>query len=117
MASLIWIRRLGSALWLLTACSPAGGAGDENGVDTDTPAGAGSTGAGGTADTPAGGGSRPANDVSPSGMPGSGSIDEGGITPVGNVSTSKVPCDVAAIVADHCTTCHGATPAFNAPMS
>jgi hypothetical protein len=110
MASIIWIRRLSSALWLLTACNPAG-------VDTEAPAGSGMTGAGGMENTPAGNVNRPPGATDPSGVAGNGSVGEGGITPLGNVSTSKVPCDVAAIVADHCTTCHGVTPAFNAPMS
>lgn len=30
---------------------------------------------------------------------------------------SGVPCDVAAIVSEHCAECHGATPAYGAPMS
>jgi mono/diheme cytochrome c family protein len=33
------------------------------------------------------------------------------------IAAGDVPCDVAAIVAEHCATCHGATPKFNAPMS
>lgn len=113
MASLIWTRRLSSTLWLLTACNPAGGAGDEQGTDTDTPA-VGVPGAGGSADRPLGSVVPAANGATDGAT---GSNGEGGVMPVGGVSTSKVPCEVAAIVADHCTTCHGATPSFNAPMS
>ena len=116
MASLKWIRRLSSTFCLLTACSPAGDDGD-GGTATDVPAGVG-TGAGGRADMPPGGvGALPGAAASGAGGTGNDTIGEGGVTPVGNVTTPQVPCDVAAIVADHCTTCHGATPTFNAPMS
>jgi hypothetical protein len=32
-------------------------------------------------------------------------------------SQQGVPCEIAAIVSERCTTCHGATPQFNAPMA
>jgi hypothetical protein len=35
----------------------------------------------------------------------------------GGIARGDVPCDVAAILSEHCTTCHGSTPQFNAPMS
>jgi mono/diheme cytochrome c family protein len=31
-------------------------------------------------------------------------------------ATGDVPCDVAAIVSQHCASCHGATPSFGAPF-
>lgn len=33
------------------------------------------------------------------------------------LAAANVPCEVAAIVREHCATCHGEAPAFNAPMS
>ncbi len=35
----------------------------------------------------------------------------------GTVPSGDVPCDVAATLGAHCSTCHGATPQFGAPMS
>ncbi len=98
------------SIWLFMACSAPdkAGSGDR---DTDI--------------TPSGGAQSPGSPLAPSSTPGSGSavnnappINEGNPNP-GGVSTasSNVPCDVATIVSEHCTTCHGATPAFNAPMS
>ena len=127
MASLKWIRRLGSTAGLLVACSPAGGnPGDGGDGYTDAPTNGGVVqGAGGQNGVPISGGSglAPGNG-STSGAPTPGGSSEGSVTPVGNVDgvggvsgASKVPCDVATIVGEHCTTCHGATPAFNAPMS
>ena len=117
MASLKWVRRLGSSLWLFMACSPAGGSGNGNGEsdvsDIGAPPGSG-VALGGQGSAPVSGGVAPG--AANGGPPGSG-VNEGGVTPVGNVAGAKVPCDVAAIVGEHCTTCHGATPAFNAPMS
>lgn len=49
-----------------------------------------------------------------------------GLAPLGNESSGPtgltsgatgLPCEVATILEDHCSTCHGATPKFNAPMS
>lgn len=34
-----------------------------------------------------------------------------------NSSDSGLPCDIQAIIATNCATCHGATPTFGAPMS
>jgi hypothetical protein len=49
---------------------------------------------------------------------GSGVSGEGGPMPMfDGAASSNVPCDVAAIVGEHCITCHAETPKFNAPMS
>lgn len=50
----------------------------------------------------------------PSGQQGSA---QGGLGGSANAGGSLVPCEVASILEDHCSTCHGATPKFNAPMS
>lgn len=44
--------------------------------------------------------------------------NEGNVIPSGiSTAADNVPCDVATVISEHCTTCHGATPKFNAPMS
>jgi hypothetical protein len=105
------------SLWLLVAgglmaCSAAneGGGG---GTDTDVPAG-------GSSGTPV----NPGNPIVPgtqgtggNGSPVPGSNTEGNVIPGGISGGSNVPCDIAAIVSEHCTTCHAATPKFNAPMA
>ena len=98
----------------LIGCSAANEGG--GGADTDVPVGGASstpvlpgnptpgvTGGGGTGNSPT--------------VP--GASNEGNVIPGGGVSAggSNVPCDIAAIVSDHCTTCHAATPKFNAPMA
>ena len=104
------------AAWLLAACSaPSDGGGAEPGTDVSTPAG----GTGGASASPPGGASPPGSNAPPS----TGLVDEspprsGTVPPGGSVSASgNLPCDVAAIVSDHCSTCHGSDPKFNAPMS
>jgi hypothetical protein len=44
-----------------------------------------------------------------------GSADSGTIAAGGGAGS--LPCDVDAVLAAHCRTCHGATPAYGAPMS
>src|SRR5690349_17497231 len=63
--------------------------------------------AGGVAPTPPGEGLG----AEPTGL-GGASLDPGTAGAAG-----RVPCDVAAIISEHCTTCHADTPRFNAPMS
>jgi hypothetical protein len=95
------------SIWILTACSAANeGGGGDRGDDVSTPTG-----------TPV----APAGPAAPTGTPVSalppsseGNPSLGGI---GAAAGSNVPCDVAAIVSEHCTTCHGSTPQFNAPMA
>ena len=107
--------------WLWMACGAAGAGTSDTGTDTGgtNPAAAGVGGSGGAP------GSSSASAGAPTERPGliDGSAPEtgfeGNVTPGGLVmpSATDVPCDVAAIVSEHCTTCHGSTPRFNAPMS
>jgi len=124
MASLKWIRRLSSTAGLVVACSPAGGNPGGGDAYTDAPTNGGVVqgSGGGQNGTPISGGAGLApSDGNSSGVPTPSGSSEGSVTPVGNIDgvggESKVPCNVATIVSEHCTTCHGATPAFNAPMS
>ena len=95
-------------------CSAGGGNADSE--PSDTPAG-GSQSFGGSGPV-ASGGSGAATSVSPTG--GSNGVSEsgiGGAPPLISGASGSVPCEVAAIVTDHCITCHAETPKFNAPMS
>jgi Copper type II ascorbate-dependent monooxygenase, C-terminal domain len=101
-------------IWLFMACSAANeGGGGGSGADVDVPAaGTPKPPVGtptGTPALPGAGTGNPANGASTN----EGNPIPGGIT----TAASNVPCDVAPIVSEHCTTCHGATPQFNAPMS
>jgi hypothetical protein len=97
----------------LMACSAANEGG--GGTATDVPAG----GASGTPVLP-GGPAAPgtqgtgATTNTPT-VPGANT--EGNVVPGGISTGGNVPCDIAAIVSEHCTTCHAATPKFNAPMA
>ena len=111
---MIYNRRIGCvcSVWLLAACSAPSEGSDDPGQDVG-PGGAGNSAL--PPATTAGGGT--------SNGGGTGLIDEtpgveGNVPPVGGVTASgNVPCDVATIVRDHCSTCHGSEPKFNAPMS
>jgi hypothetical protein len=94
-------------IWLLMACGAAneGGGGDRGGDVNDTPV-----------LTPTPGGPTPSSPTPVSNLPTSneGNPSLGG---VGTATGLNVPCDVATILSEHCTTCHGSTPQFNAPMA
>ncbi len=51
------------------------------------------------------------------GAPGPGVGAAGGTSDGGAAKMTGLPCDVAAIVAQHCGGCHGASPQFGAPMA
>lgn len=96
------------------ACSPltsncAGG----------NPAAPGSSGASdaGAAVVPGSSGSGSSFDASsnPVVTPSGGGSDAA--TPPGSSAQGGVPCEVARVVSAHCAECHGASPAFGAPMS
>jgi hypothetical protein len=53
--------------------------------------------------------------ATPSGDPGSG-VPTATPTSTGTPGPSGLPCDVEKTLADNCGKCHGATPAFGAPM-
>jgi cytochrome c5 len=100
------------ALPLVAACG-AGGGGDGPDPSKAIPAQ--------SSVSPSNGGDLPAG-TSP--IPGAvnGGSSEGGTQPSALANPSQgsaldVPCDVAQIVSSHCTTCHAATPKYNAPMS
>jgi Copper type II ascorbate-dependent monooxygenase, C-terminal domain len=100
------------SIWLFMACSAASEGGGGGGPEVVVPP-AGTVSTGPNNGTPAlpGVGTGTGTNSTPA-------ITEGNPTPSGIVTaSSNVPCDVAAIVSEHCTTCHGATPEFNAPMA
>jgi hypothetical protein len=102
-------------IWLFMASGLACSAANEGGGGRDTELNATAGGAPSTPDNPTPGVLSPGGTGTPNSMP---ATSEGGPMPGGIITASAdVPCDVAAIVSEHCTTCHGATPAFNAPMS
>jgi hypothetical protein len=112
---MIYNRRIGCvcSVWLLAGCSaPSDGGGDDPVRDV------GAGGAGNSVLPPA-----TTATAGTSNGGGTGLVDEipgveGNVPPVGGVTASgNVPCDVATIVRDHCSTCHGSEPKFNAPMS
>jgi hypothetical protein len=103
------------SLWLLTACGllACSAANEGGGGDTSVPVG-GSSGTSAKPGTPT-----PGTPTSGSNGPSApGANSEGNLIPSG-ISTGggNVPCDIAQIVGQHCTTCHAATPKFNAPMA
>jgi hypothetical protein len=99
------------SMWLFMACSAANeGGGGGRGTELNTPpAGTPTAPAAPTTGTPV---------IPGTGAPSNPATNEGNPIPGGiTTGSSDVPCDVAAIVSQHCTTCHGETPQFNAPMS
>ncbi len=103
-----------ASTWGLLGVACSGSAppvGDEP-VRSGEPAGAEQLGA---QEPRAPGASAPSQPVGPSVAPAPENEQAAAVD--GSVAGSlAVPCDVAEIVSDHCTTCHGLTPQFNAPM-
>jgi len=96
------------------ACGSSTGAGaggsSGSGGSAGSIGGVGNMGGGGAPATPAGVGG------------GAGATGAAGTTGAAGMSgtsgaTTGVPCDVQAVFAAHCTTCHGARPSGGAPMS
>src|SRR5690606_26060010 len=99
------------------ACSAGGGGGGGEADDVDVPAGGASSlpvGPGSPAPGAPGGG--PLGEAPAPGASNEGNVNPGGFTS-GSSGSSAVPCDIATIVSEPCTTCHAATPRFNAPMA
>ena len=84
-----------------------GGSGNPGGGGSNGGASAGSTGGGGNT----GGGARGGG-----GGGGAGTTGAGGMAGTGG-AIAGVPCEVQAVFAAHCTSCHGARPTAGAPMS
>lgn len=106
------------SLWILMACGLMGcsAANEGAGTDKDVPVG-GASGAPIIPGAPVGPGTTTGtggaeNPLVP-GTSTEGNVVPGGIT----TASANVPCDIAAIVSEHCTTCHSETPKFNAPMA
>jgi hypothetical protein len=89
---------------LLAGC---GSSESDPGAESSTPA----VPSGQTLPPPSPGSSNGGNPVTPAPTSTPGEIS--GDIPL----ASNVPCDVAKTISEHCTTCHGTTPKFNAPMA
>lgn len=112
---------VGGAACLLWACGAAeqGGGEAPSGVQPQTPPPNGGPVTSGPAAGPGVGATTPPVAGAPAGQSPVGQEGQGQVGLVGGASAglTALPCDVATILSDHCSTCHGATPQFNAPMS
>jgi len=84
-----------------------------------TGGGAGVTSSGGSDGTATGGAAAGAAGGTGGTAGTNGSTGGSGATPSSSASAaySDIPCNVAAVLQNNCASCHGATPAFGAPMS
>jgi Copper type II ascorbate-dependent monooxygenase, C-terminal domain len=69
-----------------------------------------------TAGSPASGQTAPVTGVGGPTPGAAGTGIAGEAAPAGQAPSANVPCEVATIISQHCATCHGAMPSFNAPM-
>ncbi len=103
-----------SLVGLLSACGAGGGGTNDPGV---TALGQPSDASGGSGSNPT---TQPAvseGQAPPLGASSSEQPDTSGVGLAEGAAAGGIPCDVAAIVQQRCSLCHGETPQFSAPMS
>jgi hypothetical protein len=110
------MERVLKSLALLTLIGSAGCTADESAPQASVGAPAGFSGTGGLAPGLAGAPAPVATAGISGGVAGTAPAAPSGGAPAGQQQTMGVPCDVAAVISENCTTCHSNPAKFSAPM-